>query len=108
MANSNTTKPMLRTRTRDNTPYEIPLDDAPPEEFTEAAKELIDGRGVEKLWDQFIEQLTESTVWEGPLKDHLDEDTMDLGENWVIEATMRRFGFQFMGVPTEYTQGGNA
>lgn len=94
-----------RQRNRDNTPYDIPLDDAPPEHFVKAAKELVDSRMVEKLWDQFIESLTEELVWEGPLKDELDEDTMELGEAWVIEATMRRFGFQFMGVPMEYRAG---
>lgn len=102
---SSNDRPMLRTRTRDNMPYEIPLDDSPPESFVEAAKTLIDGRGVEKLWDRFIEELTESTVWGGPLHDELDEDTRELGEAWVIEATLRRFGFQFMGVPMEYRAG---
>lgn len=97
--------PTKRQRNRDNTPYDIPLDDSPPEHFVTAAKELVDGRGVEKLWDQFIESLTEELVYEGPLKDELDEDTMELGEAWVIEATLRRFGFQFMGVPMEYRAG---
>lgn len=106
MATDNTnTRTTLRQRLRDNTPYDIPLDDTPPEYFVKAAKELVDSRLVEKLWDQFIESLTEELVWEGPLKDELDEDTMELGEAWVIEATMRRFGFQFMGVPMEYRAG---
>lgn len=95
----------LRTSIRSNEPYEIPLDDTPPESFVSAAKQMVDSRLVEKLWDQFIEDLTEATVWEGPLHDELDEDTRELGEAWVIEATMRRFGFQFMGVPAEYRDG---
>jgi nucleotide-binding universal stress UspA family protein len=98
--------PTQRQRNRDNTPYDIPLDDTPPEEFVEAAKELVDGRGVEKLWDQFIDQLTEELVYEGPLADHLDEDTMEVGADWVIVATMRRFGFEWAGVPAEYRSPG--
>lgn len=94
-----------RDRTRTNEAYEIPLDDSVPEEFMKAAKEVVDSRLVEKIWDQFIETLTEETVWEGPLHDELDEDTRELGEAWVIEATMRRFGFQFVGVPSEYREG---
>jgi hypothetical protein len=86
----------------DNTPYEIPLDDTPPDYFVSEAKELVDGRGVEKLWDSFIEQLTEQTVYEGPLSAQLDEDTMELGADWVIQATLRRFGFEWKGIPMEY------
>lgn len=83
--------------------YEIPLDDTPPAEFIEAAKALVDGRGVEKLWDRFIEDLTEQLVYEGPLRAELDDDDLlEVAADWVIQATLRRFGFEFKGIPTEY------
>ena len=64
----------------------------------ELIKARVQGRDVEKLFDQFIEEASDAVIYDlGLAKLARDDDDLNDMIDYTIEQILARFGYKFVG-----------